>query len=317
VDRQAVVRRRAYSARGLVPGARGRLAVGFIVIVATGCLALVSAPVSAAAAVTTTTTLTADPGPAPVNATVTLTATVSAADGSSPAGTVQFETGSADIGSPVTVVNGVATTTATFATAGSTALSATFTPSSSSYGSSAGTYTETVSAYGGTVPVALTVPQSGTFTLTVTPGTVNLSVSGLTATGTLEDITVTDSRNYYPGWSISGQDSNFTGAGTAVGSTISGNQLGWAPVFVGSPQDGATLGGTVAPASPGLGTTAATLALAPPGCGFGTNVMSANLTLTIPSTSPAGSYSSTMTITAVTTGPQNELCVSVPISVGG
>jgi hypothetical protein len=269
--------------------------------------------VSAAAAVTTTTTLTAAPAPAPVNATVTLTATVSAADGSSPAGTVQFETGSADIGSPVTVVNGVATTTATFATAGSAALSATFTPSSSSYGSSAGTDTETVSAYGGTVPVALTVPQSGTFTLTVTPGTVNLSVSGLTATGTLEDITVTDSRNYYPGWSISGQDSNFTGSGT----TISGNQLGWAPVFVGSPEDGATLGGTVAPASPGLGTTAATLALAPPGCGFGTNVMSANLTLAIPSTSAAGSYSSTMTITAVTTGPQNEICASVPITVGG
>jgi hypothetical protein len=68
---------------------------------------------------------------------------------------------------------------------------------------------------------------------------------------------VTDTRNYYPGWSVSGQDSNWTGSGTAAGFTISGNQLGWTPIAAGAQQDGATLGGAVAPVSPGLGTTAA------------------------------------------------------------
>jgi hypothetical protein len=104
------------------------------------------------------------------------------------------------------------------------------------------------------------VPQGGAFTLTVAPGTVNLTVSGATATGTLEDVTVTDTRNYYPGWSVSGQTSSFDGSGTAAGSTFSGNQLGWVPTAVGSLEDGASLGGTAAPVSPGLGTTAATLA---------------------------------------------------------
>jgi hypothetical protein len=70
----------------------------------------------------------------------------------------------------------------------------------------------------------------------------------------------------------------------------------------------------VAPVSPGLGTGPATLALAAPGCGFGANVLSANLTLAIPSTAAAGSYASTMTITAVTAGPQNEVCVAVTIT---
>ncbi len=268
-------------------------------------------------AVATTTTLTASPSPAPVNATVTLTATVSAADGSTQAGSMQFEVGGTGIGSPVTFYNGVATTTTTFTNAGPVALSAVFTPASSSYLPSTGTYTETVdpASLAGSVPVTITVPQSGAFTLTVAPGTVNLAVSGLTATGTLQDITVTDTRNYYPGWSVSGQDSALTGAGTAAGSTISGNQLGWTPIVIGSLAGGATLGGAVAPVSPGLGTTAATLALAPPGCGFGTNVLSADVTLAIPATAPAGPYSSTMTITAVTTGPQNEICVPVTITV--
>jgi hypothetical protein len=94
------------------------------------------------------------------------------------------------------------------------------------------------------------VPQGCAFTLTVAPGTVNLTVSGATATGTLEDVTVTDTRNYYPGWSVSGQTSSFDGSGAAAGSTFSGNQLGRVPTAVGSLEDGASLGGTAAPVSP-------------------------------------------------------------------
>jgi Big-like domain-containing protein len=295
---------------------RRRLALaGFsLALTAAGCL--IAVPASAAPAVATTTTLSASPNPTPPGAQVTLTAVTVDADGTQPAGSVQFEAGGTNIGSPVTVnFAGVATTTTTFTAAGPESLSAVFTPSSSSYNPSTGNDTETVAAAGGAVPLTITVPPSGAFTLTVTPGTVDLTTVGTTASGTLEDITVTDTRNTYPGWSVSGQDSAFTGSGSAVGSTISGNQLGWAPIAVQPPQGGATLGGTVAPVSPGLGTTPATLALAPPGCGFGTNVLSANLTLAIPSTAAAGPYASTMTITAVTTGPQDEVCVPVTITV--
>jgi len=126
---------------------------------------------------------------------------------------------------------------------------------------------------------------------------------------------VTDTRNYYPGWSVSGQASAFAGSGTAAGSAFPGNQLGWVPIAVGTLADGATLGGTVAPVSPGLGTTAATLASAPANCGFGTNIMSADLTLDIPPLAAAGPYSSTMTITAVTTGPPNQFCVPVGVNL--
>jgi hypothetical protein len=50
-------------------------------------------------------------------------------------------------------------------------------------------------------------------------------------------------------------------------------------------------------------------------CGFGTNVMSANLTLDIPPLQVAGPYASTMTITAVVTGPANEYCVPIGVSI--
>src|SRR5215472_11121135 len=63
---------------------------------------------------------------------------------------------------------------------------------------------------------------SGSFTVTIAPGTVPLSPTGLTATGTLQNVTVTDTRNFYPGWAVYGQEVNFVGSGTAAGSTISG-----------------------------------------------------------------------------------------------
>ena len=311
--------------------AKGRLALaGFIsALAAAGGLALACVPASAASLafaggtpVATTTSLTASPNPANAGTTVTLTAEESAADGTNPAGTVQFAADGTDIGSAVNVnASGVATITTTFAATGQITLTAAYFPTSSSYFFSQGTYTETVYPAGttaaGSEPVTTSIPQEGAFILTVAPGTVNLTVSGSdsTATGTLQDVTVTDTRNYYPGWSVSGQTSSFAGSGTAAGSTFSGNQLGWVPIAVGTLVDGATLGGTVAPVSPGLGTTAATLASAPANCGFGTNVMSANLTLDIPPLAAAGPYGSTMTITAVTTGPPNQFCVPVGVNL--
>jgi len=152
----------------------------------------------------------------------------------------------------------------------------------------------------------VTVPQSGAFTLTVdTTDTVTLLVSGSSATAATTPVVVSDTRNTFPGWSVSGQGSNWTGSGTAAGATISGNQLGWTPTNNGPLPQGVTLGGTVTPASPGLGTTPAVLASVHAGIGngVGTSTLGANLTLAIPSGQAAGPYSSGLNITAVGTNP--------------
>jgi hypothetical protein len=255
--------------------------------------------------VSTTTNLIASPNPAQVGATVTLTATESAADGTNPAGSVEFEAGGTEIGTASVPVNasGVATTTTTFSGAGTEALSAVFTPTNTTgYAGSTGTYSETVTTTNpnsGSEPIAVTVPSSGSFTLTVATGTVNLSVSGTNATGALNPVTVSDTRNTFPGWQVTGQESGFNGSGTSAGYTISGNQLGWVPTDT-SLGTGVTLGPTVTAASPGLGTTAGVLAQAAAPNGTGTSVLGANLTLAIPASAAAGPYAGTMTITAVT-----------------
>lgn len=255
----------------------------------------------------TTTTLSASPSPATVGQTVTLTATVTASSGT-PAGTVQFEVGGTAIGSPVSVASGVASTTTSFSAAGTEALSAMFTPTdSTAFGSSTGNFSLTVqtpAANSGTEPLAVTVPASGSFTLTVGTGTVNLTVSGSSATGALNPVTVSDTRNTFPGWSVSGQASDFAGSGSAAGGAISGNELGWTPTST-TLATGVSLGGTVTPGSPGLGSTAAVLASVHAGLnnGFGTSTFGANLNLSIPATAPAGPYTSTLTVTAVTSNP--------------
>jgi hypothetical protein len=260
--------------------------------------------------VNTTTVLTASPSPATVAQAVTLTATVTAADGSSPAGSVRFQSGGTAIGSPVTVSGGMASTTAVFGAAGPESLSAMFTPARTrAYRSSAGRRTLAVQAPGtgsgtisGDIPLAVAVPPTGSFTLTVAAGTVTLVVSGSDATAPLNLITVTDTRNSHPGWSVSGQARDFSGSGSAAGATISGNQLGWVPAGL-SLATGAAVGQAVAPGRPGLGDTAAVLASAAAGGGVGTSLLGADLTLAIPPAAAPGPYASTMTITATTEMP--------------
>lgn len=254
----------------------------------------------------TSTALTATPTTATAGSPETLTASVTDADGTTAAGSVAFMNGTSTIGTANTI-NGVATFQTTFAAAGSESLSAVYTPTSTAYTTSTGTLTLTVQAApanSGVEPIAVTVPQTGSFTLTVAPGTVNLAVTGATATGALNPITVSDTRNTYPGWSVTGQVANFVGSGTAASGTIPGDQLGWAPTDT-TLATGAKLGGNVAAGStnPGLGDSAEVLASAVPGGGYGTSALGANLTLDIPATAPAGAYTSSLTVTGVTTGP--------------
>ena len=244
---------------------------------------------------------------------VTLTATVAPAIGTAtPVGSVQFEIGGTAIGFPVTLdSSGAAATTTSFAAAETQTLTAVFTPvDTTTFTASIGTLTLTVLAAppnSGTIPLTLNVPQSGAFTLTVdTADTVTLTVSGNTATAATTPIVVSDTRNTFPGWSVTGQDGNWTGSGTAQGTSMPGDQLGWTPTSSTTPlTQGVALGSAVAPASPGLGTTAAVLAsvFAGLGNGFGTTTLGANLNLLIPALQAAGGYTSDLSITAVSTNP--------------
>jgi hypothetical protein len=254
----------------------------------------------------TSTVLKATPNPAYTGGAVTLTAVVTG-DGAVPVGTVQFSVGGTIIGSPLTLsASGVASTTTMFAAPGTESLTAVFIPTdSTAFDSSAAALALTVTPPA--IPLAVTDPPTGTFSLTVdTADVVTLAVSGPDATASTTDITVSDTRNTYPGWTVFGQAADFTGSGTAAGATISGNQLGWTPHSRTSPLiPGVTLGNPVNPVSPGLGTIAEPLASAPfgAGAGFGTTVLYAGLDLQIPPPQPVGPYSGGLEITAVTTGP--------------
>jgi hypothetical protein len=208
--------------------------------------------------------------------------------------------------------NGAAASTTTVAAAGSESLTAVFTPSApAAFAASAGPLTLTVNAApadSGDIPIAVIVPTIGAFTLTSdTADTVNLavSVSGLSAASATSPITASDTRNSFPGWSVAGQVSNWTGSGAAAGATISGNQLGWQPTSTGTLPQGVSLGSAVDPANPGLGTTPAVLASVHSGVGhgFGTAKLGADLSLLIPATQEAGPYSAFLTISAVDAEP--------------
>ncbi|MHA7272168.1 hypothetical protein ACX80Z_01925 [Arthrobacter sp. TMT4-20] len=113
------------------------------------------------------------------------------------------------------------------------------------------------------------------------------------ATGALPAITVTDTRAEQPGWSLSGSVSEFSsGSGS-----FAANALGWTPT-VANNTVGASAGQSVAPAAPGLARSAV-LASASAGHASGSADISAGLSLLAPAGTPAGSYTSTLTITAL------------------
>ena len=268
----------------------------------------VAAPTGPSGPANTTTTLTAS-SPAYAGQNITLMATV-AGGTTTPAGSVTFTNGSTAIsgGTNVPLVNGVATFTTQFAAAGTESLEADYTSNdTTTWANSSGTDSLSVTtAPTNAIPLTVTVPTEGSFTLTV--GTTSIALTpdstGLNATGTIPNgqVKVTDTRNSYPGWVVSGQDSAWTGSGTAAGGTFSGNQLGWTPTLGTTVATGVTKGTAVTAAAPGLG-SAAVLAQVAHGSpnGFGESDLGAGLDLIIPASAPAGPYASSLTITAVTT----------------
>ncbi len=169
---------------------------------------------------------------------------------------------------------------------------------------STGTVSVTVTqAFSIGITLTVTNAPAGTFSFSVaSTNTITLAVSGDTATGVMIPVTVSDTRNTYPGWAVVGQAAGFTNPASHPAGDIPGDQLGWVPSAT-SLADSALLGAAVAPAAPGLGTTAAVLGYAFPGRGFGTSTLGANLTLAIPSNAPSGAYAGVLTLTAEPAGP--------------
>jgi hypothetical protein len=268
-----------------------------------------------AQAVSTTTTMSASPNPAAEGASVTLSATVTGTG--NPAGTVTFFNGASVINStPATVTysgnTGTATFTLTggFTTAGNQSLSATFTPSNTTaFNGSSGTTTESVISSGttiaGAVPVSVTIAPTGSFTVQIPTATAVLTPnSGNTqATGNLGTVTVSDTRNNYPGFAVYGQEtSNFAGSGLPAGvaiTSIPSDDLGWAPA--GTVEGGATLGSPAADIGVTAGPGVLVQALA--GSGFGTDTLNPALTLTLPAGTPTGTFTGAVTITYIETAP--------------
>ena len=142
------------------------------------------------------------------------------------------------------------------------------------------TITTEIGAVGG-----LSISVSGSNVVLPAP-VLNSTGTKLTSTAPMNNVTVTDQRQGQPGWSVSGQSTNFTRTGG--GAEIDANQLGWAPTVVSSaPGQTVTAGATAAPGS-GLGSSK-TLGSAASGASLGTAVHGADLNLEVPTTTEPGS----------------------------
>ncbi|MCL1897943.1 MAG: hypothetical protein FWG16_03885 [Micrococcales bacterium] len=155
------------------------------------------------------------------------------------------------------------------------------------------------------IPIEVEVPEAeeppdptGEFSWTITSnpavslGTAVQSGSSFSATGTLPSIKVTDTRSTHAPWTLNGQVTDLVKGSDR----ITAQSLGWVP-SLSSNSVGAVAGGAVAP---GVGLKdPKVLAWAAQNHPSGSVNLSAQLTLTFPSTTAPGNYVGRLTITAV------------------
>ncbi|NLU79227.1 hypothetical protein HCA58_12730 [Micromonospora sp. HNM0581] len=117
------------------------------------------------------------------------------------------------------------------------------------------------------------------------------------STGQLRPVRVTDTRAAAPGWTASGQVSDFT-AGTQ---TLSGAFLGWTPQVVSQPGTGLVTAGS--PVAPGFPSGRGLLDSSPLAVGAtgarGTGELGAELRIEAPTSQAPGTYTATITFTAI------------------
>lgn len=125
-----------------------------------------------------------------------------------------------------------------------------------------------------------------------------------TASGLINQVTVSDTRDTDIGWTVNGTMSTFNVVGG--GSSFSGNYLGWSPVVTddsdltsGGYNQLATAGATVLPDTATGLATPTQLARALGGAGLGIASFDARLKLLIPVSARAGTYNGTLTFTVV------------------
>lgn len=162
---------------------------------------------------------------------------------------------------------------------------------------------------GGSQSITATVREAdGALVLSVDPNdrtvalpatTLGAAGDRLEAAGALRPVTVTDTRAAKPGWNASGQVSAFAaGAGASFG----GKYLGWTPQILAQASGQGVVVGPVAPPgfTSGNGIAGgAVLGSAPAGSGRGTARLGAELRLELPTETGAGTYTATLTLTAI------------------
>jgi surface-anchored protein len=135
-------------------------------------------------------------------------------------------------------------------------------------------------------------------TVVMSPAELNAAGDRLVSTGELRPVTVTDTRPDAPGWNASGQVGDFTGdAGT-----FEGRYLGWTPAVLDQASGQQVSAGDPVPAGLDGGdglSIGRTLGIAPSGAGLGTAELGADLTLELPTETPAGEYVATLTFTTI------------------
>lgn len=245
----------------------------------------------------TTTTLAVSPAsPAPAGTPVTLTATVAPA---AAAGSVEFFRGSVSLGTAA-ASGGTATLSNVTIPSGTWSLTARFTPANAGeYGASTSTAVSyTVEGGGGGQSVQQTITATvdpGAFTITLNgDGEVALQggTVGGTATGSLDEVTITDLRGTNAGWNVTGQFPGFSQEGGAA--TIPNSNLTWDPSATKTSGSGTVAEGATAD----LGDTR-TLCSAASGSSAGVFVCDAGLSLAVPDNVPPGTYSGTLTLTLI------------------
>lgn len=271
--------------------------------------------VNAVQATPTTTALSVNPsGSVQQGQSVTLNAAVSPG---AAAGKVQFKNNGQNFGSPVTVAGGSASLSTATLPVGQHSFTAQFVPATGAY----------LGSESGAVPLEVTpatvAPASENITTTVASGDLVISVdnqnvtlpsptllpdsSMLTTAGELNPVTVTDTRAGNPGWNVSGQVTDFA---DGASHSINGANLGWSPKVIdkgasqtiaAGPLVDPALGiapGAPAPAGKGLA-AARTMATAGNGSGLGTAHLGAGLSLNVPTSTVAGTYTAVLTLTAI------------------
>ena len=149
--------------------------------------------------------------------------------------------------------------------------------------------------------VAEIVPVTGGLAVNVASNKLDLGqaklssdLSSLDASGTLPAVTVADTRNSNPGWSLTATASNFA---ASEGLTLDGKYLGIGKTRVVSASTGQSLS-LGAGVAPGVGFTGGTtLASAAAGAGQGTATFEADVQLKAPAATTPGDYVSVVTVT--------------------